>query len=418
MNEDHLDRYARLLVKQALSLREGQLLDVWCELGHREFAYRVGKAAYALAAGQVRYRFSDPLEVAQLIRCARPDQITLFYLEERAWFIDVMRSRGALLILAGKTDPRALPDLQRTHPTNHQVLTLESSLLNRELIHRTIDQRLLPMAIAVCPTPAWAQQVFPDLTEQEAFERFWALVFQFIGADREDAPEHLEHTVRRLAKRAAALDHLAIREIHVQGGGNDLRVRFSDKIRWQSVGLSSVAGQQFLANVPSFEVFTTPHRHQTEGRLLASRPVRLNGGVIVEGLTLDFRNGKVVDFEAKSGADAFERSLEIDEGARYLGEFALVGQDSPIARCGHVFGHLLLDENAAAHVALGQSFAGALGLETSSPSQLEAAGCNRSAIHTDIPFGSPEVTVIATDTREGEVVLLERGFWAGRLEED
>jgi aminopeptidase len=133
---------------------------------------------------------------------------------------------------------------------------------------------------------------------------------------------------------------------------------------------------------------------------------------VVENLVLELRAGKVVSFEASAGEEVFAQWLEVDEGARYLGELGLVGEDSPVADSQKVFHHLLLDENAAAHVALGQGFATCFDFGgESSPGQLDAAGCNRSAIHTDIPFGSPEVTVVATQTRQGEVVLLERGAW-------
>ncbi|MCP4658062.1 MAG: aminopeptidase, partial [bacterium] len=114
-----LDRYARILVEHAIGLREGQPLFIYCELIHRDFALRVGEAAYSAGAGQVRYRLLDPLETAQLIRRGREEQIALFYVEYQAWLADLLRSRGALLVLDGKSDPQQLPELQREHPQKH-----------------------------------------------------------------------------------------------------------------------------------------------------------------------------------------------------------------------------------------------------------------------------------------------------------
>lgn len=413
MDEDHLRRYAKLLVEHALALREDQRLDVWGENCHALIAQTVGDAAYAAGAGPVYYRLFDPLETAQLIRRARRDQIALHYLEAQSWLGDLVRSKGALLVLLGKSDPFALAELQGTHPTSHHAFAVESSLFNRELQRRALDQGLLPFTATLCPTPGWAQQIFPELPPSEALQRFWKLVFHFTGADQNDPRVTLAASANLLAKRAAALDALEIRELNVTGGGNDFRVCLSSAARWRGGTHSTVNGQRFFPNVPSFEIFTTPDRRGTEGRFVASRPVRLNGGVVVENLVLDFEAGKVVNFEAAMGEEPFARWLEVDEGARYLGEIGLVGEDSPVAQSKKIFYHPLLDENAAAHAALGQGFAACLdfGGETS-PSQLETAGCNHSVIHTDIPFGSPEITVVATHTCQGEVLLLERGRWA------
>ncbi|MCP4658065.1 MAG: aminopeptidase, partial [bacterium] len=354
-----LDRYARILVEHAIGLREGQPLFIYCELIHRDFALRVGEAAYSAGAGQVRYRLLDPLETAQLIRRGRDEQIALFYVEYQAWLADLLRSRGALLLLDGKGDPQLLPELQREHPQRHLFFARESSAATLELGRRVLEQRLSPAVIAVFPTPAWARRVFPELPADEAFRRLSELVFRFTYADRADALARATAERRRLEARRAALDALGIREIRVTGGGNDLRVGFCAQSRWRDGSFCTTTGQRFLANVPSFEIYTTPDRRRTEGRLVASRPIRLQGGIVVDGLVLEFRNGRVVGFEAGRSAEGFGRWLDVD-GARYLGEFALVGEDTPIARCGREFEHTLLDENAAAHIALGQGFPAAL----------------------------------------------------------
>lgn len=412
MNEKHLDRYAKILVEHALDLRPGQRLDIWGELTHRDFALRVGEAAYDAKAGQVAYHLVDPLETAQLIRRASPEQIILNNLDHNAWLSEALCARGAFIILVGKSDPESLPELQRSHPQKHQLFTAESGTISLAFARRVVDQRLSPAVAAVCPTPAWAQKVFPELTGQQAYEKFWQLVCEWVGADRDDAPAHAENVTKQLEARARRLDALEIRELHVCGGGCDLRIGLSEKSRWHAGFLATTSGQRFLFNFPSFEVFTTPDRRLTEGRLVASRPLRLRGGVRVEGLTLELRTGRVVDFSATQGFEPFARWLEVDEGASYLGEIALVDEGSPIARCGRSFEHMLVDENAASHLALGQGFAHTLerGNEMT-PSQLEEVGCNRSSLHTDIAFGSSEVDVVATRSREGEVVLLERGRW-------
>lgn len=256
-----------------------------------------------------------PLEAEQLITCARPDQIALHYLEDRAFFTDLLRSRGALLILAGRTDPQSLAELQRTHPANRQVFTLESSRLNRELIYSSIHQPLIPMTAAICPTPGWARQVFPELPEPEA--------------------QNPSGSTAESSSRGS-------------------RSTFTPAKSWAS----------------------TP-RAVPKPSAARSRPAK----------------ARATSVNSPSSGKTHPSPV----AAR------------PSATC-------CSTKNAAAHVALGQGFPSALGRETSSPSQLEAAGCNRSAVHADIPFGSAEVTIVATGTSEGEVVLLENGLWAERFD--
>ena len=412
-HEECLDRYARLLVEHSLGLREGQPLTVRGEWIHRDLALRVGEAAYSVGAGKVDYRLVDPLETAQLIRRGRPEQIALHEVERQTWLNDVLRTRGALLLLDGKSDPQMMAELRRTHPRNHGLLISESSAIGVELTRRVIDQRLSPVVTAVCPTPAWASRVFPELDGDEAYRRLWELIFRSTHALHDDASARAEVQVDRLATRCRALDSLDVEELHVTGGGNDFRVRFTDRTRWRDASARTTSGQRFFVNVPSFEVFTTPDRHGTEGRLSASRPLPLHGGALVEGLVLHFRGGRIVDFEAERGAEDIGSWLDVDDGSRHLGEFALVAVDSPVGRGGRTFGNTLLDENAAAHVALGQAYASALdGGETMSASELEAVGCNRSTIHVDVAFGSAEVDVVATPRRGGETVVLTQGSWA------
>jgi aminopeptidase len=215
-----------------------------------------------------------------------------------------------------------------------------------------------------------------------------------------------------MTERRSALDELEVAALHIVGGGTDLRLRLSPSARWQGGLLHTRGGQPFHPNVPSEELFTSPDHRCTAGVLVASRPLRLPDGTCIENLKLWFEQGTVVKFEAGTGREAFDRWLAMDCGARRLGEVALVGLDSPLAQCGLLFDHVLYDENAAAHVALGDGFPFALteGNHLSSD-ELRAEGLNRSAVHIDIPFGSPRVDVHATLRSGRSVPLLWRGQW-------
>ena len=416
MNQEHLDRYARLLVEHGAGLRRDQQLYIRGEVAHRDLAHRVAEAAYDLGAGAVHIRLKDPLHEAQLIRRAREEQLALFHDRNQRFLNQIVRSRSAVISLTGDEHPELMPGLAETHPDRHALFTRAAAVAAEGLRAYGINRGLCPWVVAGAVTPGWARQVFPGLPAAEAVEKLAALIFEFTYADRDDARQLAAARDRRLHARRRLLDELRIREIRITGGGSDLTVALSPRARWLGGSKQTVSGQTFNANVPSEENFTTPDRRRTRGRLVATMPFRTHSGLLVKDLVLTFRDGRVVELDASCGRQGFDRWLDSDDGARYLGEFALVGQDSPIAGSGLFFEHTLYDENAWSHVALGRAYANGLegGVEMT-PSEFEAVGYNRSMIHTDIMFGSTEVTVTATRSRDGEVVLLDRGQWTERF---
>ncbi len=416
MNETHLDRYARLLVEHGAGLRRDQELYLRGEIAHRDLALRVAEAAYDLGAGAVHIRLKDPLEEAQLIRRAREEQLALYHDRNQRFMNEIVRSRSAVISLAGDEHPELMPELARSHSERHTLFTNAASVAAEGLRSYGINRGLCPWVVAGAVTPGWARQVFPELPEAEAVDKLAALIFQFTYADRDDAQELAVAKDRKLHARRRILNELQIREIRITGGGSDLTVGLSEKARWLGGSKETAFGQTFNANIPSEENFTTPDRRLTQGRLVATMPFRTHSGLLVKDLVMTFRDGRVVELDASEGREGFIRWIDSDDGARYLGEFALVGQDSPIARSGLFFEHTLYDENAWPHVALGRAYASGLegGPEMTS-AELDALGYNRSVIHTDLMFGSTEVSIVATRSREGEVVLIDRGEWAERF---
>ncbi len=309
-----------------------------------------------------------------------------------------------------------MPALAQELPERHAIFTRSASLKGKILLQHGVNRGLCPWVVAGAATPGWAAQVFPGLPKQEACEKLWRLIFELTGADREDGLERLAEKDRRLHARRAALDALEIREVHIHGGGSDLTVGLSEAARWLGGSKETAFGQRFQANVPTEENFTTPDRRTAEGRLVATMPFRTRTGLLVKGLAMEFEKGRLVRFEAQEGGAAFARWIDLDEGARYLGELALVGADSAIARSGLFFEHTLYDENAWSHAAIGQAYTvGLEGGEELSAARLAELGFNNSSIHTDIMYGSPEFSITATRTREGEVPLIVRGEWAERF---
>jgi len=202
------------------------------------------------------------------------------------------------------------------------------------------------------------------------------------------------------------------RELRFSGPGTELRIALSPDSVWLGGGDATPDGKPFMPNIPTEEVFTTPDFRGTEGRASLTRPVRIHG-TIVEGGTLEFKNGVVVSSSARKGADALAAYIETDAGSHRLGEVALVDASSPIWKSGLVFDSMLLDENAACHIALGAGYDPAFkGVDGLSEDQKERRGFNVSVGHEDVMIGSDEVSVVGVDASGKETTVIRRGSFA------
>jgi aminopeptidase len=261
-------------------------------------------------------------------------------------------------------------------------------------------------------TPAWAALVFPELPAQEAVARLWDAIF---AASRVDAPDPVAawavHNAA-LHARTARLNGKRYDALHFRGPGTDLRVGLADGHLWLGGAEPARNGIVCNPNIPSEEVFTTPHLGRVEGHVRSTKPLSYQG-TLIEDIAVRFEAGRIVDASARTGEAVLKRVLETDAGAAMLGEVALVPHSSPISASGLLFQNTLFDENAASHIALGQCYSNCLaGGETMSKEQLAAIGANESLIHIDWMIGSDQIDIDGV-TKEGAVEPLMRGGeWA------
>jgi aminopeptidase len=384
------DRYAELAVRVGANVQPGQLVDVIARVEHAPVARAVAREAYKAGAAYVDVYYTDQHIRRALIQGAADEMLswTPPWLLNRAK--QVGDERAAVVALTGDAEPNLLADLPGDRVGKARMLELA------EESNRQVNEQLNNWTVIGVPNAGWAQQMFgePDL------ERLWQAVEYTVRLNEDDPVAAWRAHVKRIGKRAGALNELRVDEIHFKGPGTDLRVGLLPESRWQGCESLTANGIPYVANMPTEEVFTTPDLRRAEGFVRSTRPLALYGR-IVKGLEVRFEGGRIVDVKADEGADVVKGQIETDETAAYLGEIALVDGTSRIGQTGLTFFDTLFDENTTCHVAYGGAYA-----EAVEGGVIE--GVNVSNVHTDFMVGGPEVDVDAV-TRAGAVVPLLRG---------
>ena len=380
---ERLDAYARLAVEVGANVQAGQVLDVLAHPEHAPLVRAVARAAYRAGASYVTVEWRDPgmrRALAEHGPDAFLDWSPPWEIEKLDWLEE---NRGAILAIAGDPDPHALEGADAARVAR----TIRRDYVARSL--RSDDARAVNWSIVAYPTPGWAERVFgePDV------ERLWELVGRAVRLDERDPVGAWNDHVTMLSDRARRLDERRFDAVRFRGPGTDLVVGLSPRSRWKGAVEETSYGLQHVVNLPTEEVFTTPDRRRTEGTIRCTRPVALPGKV-AENVELGFREGRLVDVRATTGAAELRERFSFDDGASLLGEVALVDGSSRVGQLGIVFFDTLFDENATSHVALGSAYLSAIegGGELSEEERAEK-GLNHSVVHEDVMLGGPEVEV-------------------------
>jgi aminopeptidase len=394
MSADRLDRYAELVVRIGLNVQPGQVVRVAADLSHAQVARAVVEHAYLAGASRVSVDYSDDLVRRSTLQHAPMKTLT----EPEPWQLERLRGWGrdgaALLTLTGNPDPHVFDGIVAAR------LAAVPTELARESRRLTLGGGV-SWCVVAAPNPGWATQVFGEADE----ERLWEAVSIAMRLDEPDVVEAWREHRDRLQQRSAALERLDLDAVRYHGGATDLTVGIIPGARWISGSLTTKSGVEFMPNLPTEEVFTSPDRLRADGSIALTRPLVMPGaGVLVEDLVVHFEAGRITDVSARTGEDVVRAQLDSDEGARSLGEVSMVDGASRVRAAGVVFHNTLYDENAGCHVAWGHGFPFALagGLDLSADELFER-GINTSSVHTDVVVGGPGVHVEGR-TRDGRVV--------------
>ena len=402
-----LDRYAELAVKSGLNLRKGQQLVLTAPIDAVPLVRLITEHAYRAGASLVTAIYSDDPATLARYRFAPGDSFDT----APAWLFNGMaeafRGGAARLAIAGE-DPGLLAGQD---PGKLARANKALSIAYRPALE-LITSFAINWCVIAAATPAWAKSVFPELGPDQALARLWQAIFACTRADLPDPVAAWEVHSANLAKRTAFLNQRRYAALKYRGPGIDLRLGLADQHVWKGGAGMARNGVVCNANIPTEEVFTAPHKDRVDGVVRSSKPLSYQGSLI-DGIEVRFDQGRIVEMTAARGEDAFRSLIATDEGAARLGEVALVPHSSPISKSGIVFNNTLFDENAASHIAVGQSYGenirdGA----TLNKDQKAALGANSSLVHVDWMIGSGDLDVdgvLADGTAEP---LMRNGEWA------
>jgi aminopeptidase len=263
------------------------------------------------------------------------------------------------------------------------------------------------------PTPAWALKVFPGLSQEAAVEKLWEAIFEAVRVKGDGgAVRRWEEHAANLNKRADILnEHNFSRLVYKNSLGTDLSVELPEKHKWNCCGEKAGTGAAFVANMPTEEIFTLPKKNGVNGLVCSSMPLSLDGS-LVKDIKLTLKEGKITEAKASEGLETLTKKLEVDDGAKYLGEVALVPHKSPISDMGILFYNTLFDENASCHFAFGKAYPCFKDAETAEAEEMEKRGMNDSVVHVDFMVGTPGLSIKGI-TRDGrEVPVFTEGNFA------
>lgn len=402
MNEDRLRRYAELIVKVGANVQHGQYVQVSADIAHAPVVRAVVEQAYLAGARRVDVAYSDGYVRRATLRHAPAETLTTSPAWELARLREYEDAGAAVIRLTGNPDPHLFDGID---PARVAAVALDLATASR----RVVLGGKVAWTICAAPNAGWAKQVFGE----EDVERLWEAVGVAMRFDASDVVAAWHEHRAMLSARAAALEALDLDAVRYVGEGTDLIVGLLPGCRWLSGALRTDAGVPFMPNLPTEEVFTSPDRRRADGVITLTRPLVMpQAGTLVEGLRVEFKNGRIVSVSAKRGREAVTAELGSDDGAKSLGEVSLVDGTSRVRAAGVIFHDTLYDENAGSHVAWGHGFPMALDGGTAlSPDELFARGVNRSSVHTDVVIGGPGVSACGL-TRDGQVVpIIKDDIW-------
>ena len=407
--EEKLREYAKLLIEIGLNVQKGQTLVISSPVECAHFARLCASSAYDVGCREVVMNWSDDYLARE--KYLRADASVFDTVPEwRKRFYNDYAEQGVAYLAISATDPETLKGVD----PERLMAAQRSSAEALDPFYRLQMKNGFPWCIASIPIPSWAKTVFPGESEDAAMEKLWEAIFKAVRiSGRGDAVEQWRAHLARLEQRRDTLNALRFRKLHYTNAlGTDLTIELPEGHLWSTGGGKTTAGQAFVANMPTEEIFTAPKKDGINGVVYAAMPLVDNGNII-DGFHFVVKDGRIVEAKAEKGEEFLRVAISVDEGASYFGEVALVPYDSPISNQKILFYNTLFDENASCHLAFGEAYPECLeGGTDMTREQLAERGLNYSINHVDFMVGTQDLSIVGITADGKEIPVFVNGNFA------
>lgn len=406
MDVNKLKGYAELIVRVGANIQKGQDVVISAELDQPEFIEMIVEECYKAGAAEVRVEWThQPLKLLH-VQYQSVERLGSVVGWEKQRLLHRAETLPAMIYLES-ADPSGLDTLD-------QEKWGKSVQMRWGVIKPIRDdmENKYQWCIAAVPGKKWAKKVFPELSDTEAVEKLWEAILYTSRAEHDGVAAWREHNAD-LKRRCDYLNSLSLRRLHYSSAnGTDLTVGLIPEAQFLAGAEKTLGtGVVFNPNIPSEEVFISPMKGEAEGVVYSTRPLSYRG-TMIENFSVRFENGRVSEVHAEKGEAALKTMVNMDEGAKMLGECALVPYDSPIRNSGIMFYNTLFDENAACHLALGDGFANCIrDYDKYTLEQCREMGINMSMIHEDFMIGSEDLDITGITENGESVQIFKNGNW-------
>lgn len=401
MREKLENKYIDLLINRCLSFKKSNALFINYSKDLEEFVKKLVSKVKEKSILDICLNCIDPYYKHDKIKNLSVEEIKNDpYFKNDLW--DTYAQKNAAFLMFSSIYPHLNDDLE----AEKLKAVAEVSMNTKPIYKEMQNSGELSWCIAVMPNHVWAQDKFPDLGKEEAYDKLFNLMMDATMVTSNNPINSWNNNLEKLREVTKKLNDLQIKTMHYKNSlGTDLTIELSDKALWQCAGYDK---DDEIVNMPTYEIFTSPNKSKTNGIVYATKPLTYNESLIKD-FWVKFENGKVIDFDAKTGKEMLKSILDSDENAIFLGECALVSKNSPIAKMDFVFDETCLDENASCHIALGAGFPDCIkdGLKMSKK-ELENLGLNYSKNHVDFMIGSVDLNIWA-ETKKGKKQIFKNG---------
>ena len=406
--DEKLLEYARLLVRVGLNVQKGQRLVISSPVECAYFARMCAKEAYDIGCKEVVMNWHDDAMARMKYLQADNEIFDEVPLWRRHFFNDYALEGAAYLAISA-SDPENFKGVE----TGRIIRAQQASGKALKDFDRLQMCSGFPWCIASIPIPSWAKTVFPDCAEEEAMEKLWEAIFKSVRISGDGkAGDRWEEHLSTLHKRMDKMNALRFKKLHYTNSlGTDLTVELPEGHIWEAGNDVTLSGQEYIANIPTEELFTSPLKTGVNGVVYSSMPL-VNDGAIIDKFHFVVKDGKIVECHAEKGEEELKGAISVDEGASYFGEVALVPYDSPISNQKILFYNTLFDENAACHIAFGEAYPCLEGGQKMTKEELKARGLNDSITHVDFMIGTADLSIVGTTEDGREIPVFVDGNFA------